>query len=98
MRGGAEIWACCLLPRHVRLIVAPKDEDLQATFAELRRRYSGVINARFRWTGKRKGVRAVIAAGALISSMPSARLTRISAFGSRTSNRPSVCSKDDDSR
>ncbi len=51
-RAGAEIWAYCLLPNHVHLIVAPADEDgLRATFAEAHRRYTATINARFRWTG-----------------------------------------------
>jgi putative transposase len=32
--------------------VTPTDEDgLRATFAEAHRRYTGAINARFRWTG-----------------------------------------------
>jgi hypothetical protein len=33
--------------------VTPADEDgLWATFAEADRRYTGAINARFRWTGR----------------------------------------------
>ena len=40
------------MPNHVHLIVTPADEDgLRATFAEAHRRYTGAINARFRWTG-----------------------------------------------
>ena len=51
-RANAEIWACCLVPNHVHLIVIPSDEDgLPATFAEAHRRYTGAINARFHWTG-----------------------------------------------
>jgi putative transposase len=51
-RAGAEIWAYCLMPDHVHLIVMPADGDgLRATFAEAHRRYTGTINARFRWTG-----------------------------------------------
>jgi putative transposase len=47
-RGGAEIWAYCLMPNHVNLIVRPSDEDgLRATFAEAHRRYTGAINTRF---------------------------------------------------
>ncbi len=50
--AGAQIWAYCLMPNHVHLIVAPADEDgLRATFGEAHRRYTGAINARFRWTG-----------------------------------------------
>jgi putative transposase len=51
-RAGAAIWAYCLMPNHVHLIVTPTNEDgLRATFAEAHRRYAGAINARFRWTG-----------------------------------------------
>jgi putative transposase len=51
-RAGAEIWAYCLMPNHVHLIVTPTDGDgLRATFAEAHRRYTGAINARFHWTG-----------------------------------------------
>jgi putative transposase len=51
-RAGAEIWAYCLMPNHVHLIVTPTDHDgLRATFAEAHRRYTGAINARFHWTG-----------------------------------------------
>jgi putative transposase len=50
--AGAAVWAYCLMPNHVHLIVTPADEDgLRATFAEAHRRYTGAINARFRWTG-----------------------------------------------
>jgi putative transposase len=49
-RAGAEIWAYCLMPNHVHLIVMPTDHDgLRATFAEAHRRYTGAINARFQW-------------------------------------------------
>jgi REP-associated tyrosine transposase len=51
-RADAEIWAYCLMPDHVHLIVTPADEDgLRATFAEAHRRYTGAINTRFHWTG-----------------------------------------------
>lgn len=51
-RSGAEIWAYCLMPNHVHLIVVPGDEDgLRKTFADAHRRYTSVINARFGWTG-----------------------------------------------
>jgi len=40
------------MPNHVHLIVTPADEDgLRRTFGEAHRRYTGAINARFRWTG-----------------------------------------------
>jgi REP element-mobilizing transposase RayT len=52
-RANAEIWAYCLMPNHVHLIVTPSDQDgLRATFAEAHRRYTGAINARFHWTGR----------------------------------------------
>ena len=51
-RAGAEVWAYCLMPNHVHLIVTPADADgLRASFAEAHRRYTGMINARFGWTG-----------------------------------------------
>ncbi len=51
-RAGAEIWAYCLMPNHVHAIVTPKDFDgLRRTFGDLHRRYTGHINARYRWTG-----------------------------------------------
>jgi REP-associated tyrosine transposase len=51
-RAGAEIWVYCLMPNHVHLIVTPADRHgLRGTFGEAHRRYTGAINARFRWTG-----------------------------------------------
>ncbi len=51
-RAGAQIWAYCLMPNHVHMIVVPSDEDgLRKTFADAHRRYTGLINARHRWTG-----------------------------------------------
>ena len=51
-RSGTEIWAYCLMPNHVHMIVVPQDEDgLRALFAEAHRRYTRTINARHRWTG-----------------------------------------------
>ena len=51
-RAGTAVWAYCLMPNDVHLIVTPADADgLRATFAEAHRRYTGAINARFRWTG-----------------------------------------------
>ena len=51
-RAGASIWAYCLMPNHVHLIVVPADSDgLRRTFADAHRRYTGFINARHRWTG-----------------------------------------------
>ncbi|MEM1400599.1 MAG: transposase, partial [Pseudomonadota bacterium] len=51
-KAGAEIWAYCLMPNHVHVIVVPSDEDgLRRTFAEAHRRYTGFINTRLRVTG-----------------------------------------------
>ena len=46
-RAGAEIWAHCLIPNRVHVIVVPGDEDaLRRTFADDHRRYTGYVNAR----------------------------------------------------
>lgn len=51
-RAGAEVWAYCLMPNHVHLIITPSDEDgLRATLADAHRRYTSAINARHQWTG-----------------------------------------------
>ena len=51
-KAGAEVWAYCLMPNHVHIIVVPSDEDgLWRTFADAHRRYTAFINARHRWTG-----------------------------------------------
>lgn len=51
-RARTEVWAYCLMPNHVHIILVPSDEDgLRRTFADLHRRYTGFINARARTTG-----------------------------------------------
>jgi len=51
-KAGVSVWAYCLMPNHVHLIVVPSDPDgLRRTFADAHRRYTGFINARQRWTG-----------------------------------------------
>ena len=51
-RARTEIWAYCLMPNHVHIILVPSDEDgLRRTLADLHRRYTGFINARARTTG-----------------------------------------------
>lgn len=51
-KAEAEIWAYCLMPNHVHVIVTPRDADgLRRTFADAHRRYTGYINARLRVTG-----------------------------------------------
>ncbi len=49
---AAEVWAWCLMPNHVHLIIVPHDEDgLRKTVANTHRRYTVRINARNKWTG-----------------------------------------------
>ena len=51
-RFGIDIWAYCLMPNHVHLIVVPQAEEaLQAGIAEVHRRYSRMINFRKGWRG-----------------------------------------------
>lgn len=51
-KSKAEIWAWCLMPNHVHLIVTPQDEDgLRKTVATTHRKYASRINARNQWTG-----------------------------------------------
>jgi len=49
---GVEVWAYCLMPNHVHLIVVPSTEQaLRAAIAEAHRRYTVMVNARKGWTG-----------------------------------------------
>ena len=49
---GVEIWAYCLMPNHVHLIVVPDSEDaLRRGIGEAHRRYTRRINFRKRWRG-----------------------------------------------
>jgi len=51
-RARTEVWAYCLMPNHVHIVLTPSDEDgLSRTFGELHRRYTGYVNARRRSTG-----------------------------------------------
>jgi putative transposase len=46
------VWAWCLLPNHVHLILCPDDEDgLRRALARADRRYAGLVHARQRRTG-----------------------------------------------
>jgi putative transposase len=46
------VWAYCLMPNHVHLILVPSDADgLRAALAEAHRRYTRAINQRKGWTG-----------------------------------------------
>ena len=46
------VWAYCLMPNHVHIVMVPKEEDgLRATFGEAHRRYTRHINIRKGWRG-----------------------------------------------
>ncbi len=47
-----EVWAYCLMPNHVHLILMPRDEDgLRAALGEAHRRYTRHVNLREDWRG-----------------------------------------------
>jgi putative transposase len=51
-RFALEIWAYCLMPNHVHLIVVPSNESaLSRPLGEAHRRYARLINERFGWRG-----------------------------------------------
>jgi putative transposase len=51
-RARTEIWAYCLMPNHVHLILAPANENgLRDTLGEAHRQYTRFINGRHGWTG-----------------------------------------------
>lgn len=51
-RRGVEVWAYCLMPNHVHLVLTPADEPgLGLAVGEAHRRYTNFVNARGRWTG-----------------------------------------------
>ena len=46
------VWAYCLMPNHVHLVMVPREEDgLRASLAEAHRQYSRQINFREDWRG-----------------------------------------------
>ena len=50
--AGVDIWAYCLMPNHVHLILVPGDEaGLRAALGEAHRRYSRRVNFREGWRG-----------------------------------------------
>ena len=52
VKAGVEVWAYCLTPNHVHLILVPADpEALGRAVGETHRRYINYINARGRSTG-----------------------------------------------
>ncbi len=51
-RCGTQIWAYCLMPNHVHLVMVPSTEDgLRCALGEAHRRYTRMINFREGWRG-----------------------------------------------
>jgi putative transposase len=51
-RFGVSVWAYCLMPNHVHLIVVPAGEEgLRRAIGEAHRRYTERVNRREGWTG-----------------------------------------------
>jgi len=51
-QSNTDVWAYCLMPNHVHLVMAPKAEDgLRAALEEAHRRYTRYINFREKWRG-----------------------------------------------
>ncbi len=51
-RAQVEVWAYCLMPNHVHLILCPGDEDgLARALGAAHRRWANFINGRGRWRG-----------------------------------------------
>jgi putative transposase len=49
---GTRVWAWCLMPNHVHLVLVPASEDgLRASIADAHRRYTRRINFREGWRG-----------------------------------------------
>lgn len=50
--AGVAVWAWCLMPNHVHLVLVPSDADgLRRALAPVHRRYAGIIHARRRRSG-----------------------------------------------
>ncbi len=50
--AGVAVWAYCLMPNHVHLILVPPDKDgLRAALAKAHRRYTIRVNQREGWRG-----------------------------------------------
>ncbi|UQZ88843.1 transposase [Deltaproteobacteria bacterium Smac51] len=51
-KTGTELWAYCLMPNHVHLLLVPTTPDgLRATLGEAHRRYTRMVNFRENWRG-----------------------------------------------
>ena len=50
--ADTRVWAYCLMPNHIHLILVPATEDgLRAALGETHRRYTRRVNAREGWRG-----------------------------------------------
>lgn len=51
-KAAVEVWAYCLMPNHVHLVVVPENKDsLSAFFSDAHRRYTRRVNDREGWCG-----------------------------------------------
>jgi len=51
-KAGVAVWAYCLMPNHVHLILVPPEPDgLRAALGETHRRYTRFVNGREGWRG-----------------------------------------------
>jgi putative transposase len=51
-RRKVEVWAYCLMPNHVHLVVVPETgAGLARAIGEAHRRYTGLVNKREQWKG-----------------------------------------------
>jgi len=52
LEAGVEVWAYCLMPNHVHLVMAPECENsLAKVIGETHRQYTSFINGREKWRG-----------------------------------------------
>lgn len=55
-KAGVAVWAYCLMPNHVHLILCPSTEDgLAQALGAAHRRWANFVNARGRWRGRWRG-------------------------------------------
>jgi putative transposase len=51
-KAGTQVWAYCLMPNHVHLVMVPSHTDgLRAALGETHRRYTRQVNYRNQWRG-----------------------------------------------
>jgi len=51
-KSSTQVWAYCLMPNHVHLIMVPSHKDgLRASLGEAHRRYTRKVNSRNEWRG-----------------------------------------------